>query len=212
MPRSPIGPFPPLSDRVRNESLTRCLAAAPDRGTVWLFTYGSLMWNPAFEPVETCVGTLAGHQRALNLWTAHARGTPEYPGLALGLATGNACRGLLYRLHPKRQAGDLATIWDREMYTGIYRPEWLPVDCDDGDPITALCFVTDTNHPQFAEPPTVDAAARLIARAAGKFGSCRDYLAETLKSLRELGIEEPALSDILDRVDRLLAQPDLSKS
>lgn len=205
MPRSPIGPFPPLSDTVRGESLTRILAAAPDRGAVWLFTYGSLMWNPAFEPAETRVGTLAGYQRALNLWTAHARGTPENPGLALGLATGKACRGLLYRLHPKRQADDLATIWDREMYTGIYRPEWLPVKCDKDGPVTAICFVTDTNHPQFAEPPTVDAAARLIARATGKFGSCRDYLAETLNSLQEIGIEEPALSEVLERVDRLLA-------
>jgi len=210
MPRFPIGPFPPLSDAIRRASLHRFFAASTDRDAVWLFTYGSLMWNPAFEPAETRVGTLAGYRRALNVWTAHARGTPEKPGLALGLAAGDLtagkeCRGLLYRLNSNRLDDDLAAIWDREMYTGIYRPEWLPVQCDAGGPVTAICFVTDTNHPQFAEPTTTDAAAHLIAQATGKFGSCREYLAETLKSLHQQGIEEPALSKILERVTELTA-------
>ena len=212
MPRFPVGPFPPLGDAVRGEKLNRFLAAAPDHGAVWLFTYGSLMWNPAFEPAESRVGTLDGYRRALNVWTAHARGTPTNPGLALGLAAGMECRGVLYRLAPNRQAEDLATIWEREMYTGIYQPKWFPVRCEDNDTIPAICFVTDANHPQFAEPTTIEEAARLIARATGKFGSCRDYLAETLNALRQFDIEEPALTEILDRVDRLLAQPDFPES
>ncbi len=207
MPSSVIGPFPPLSEIVRRETLDRILAAAPDRGSIWLFTYGSLMWNPGFEAAETRVGTLTGYRRALNVWTAHARGTPDRPGLALGLAIGGECRGILYRLAPDRQEDDLAAIWDREMYTGIYRPEWLAVNRDTGGPVTTICFVTDTSHPQFAAPTTTEAAARLVAQASGKFGSCRDYLAETLDSLHRLGIEEPALSAVLERTDQLLAAP-----
>jgi cation transport protein ChaC len=209
MQRFSVGPFPPLSDTIRSESLHRVLAAAPDPASIWLFTYGSLMWNPEFAPADTRVGTLDGYHRALNVWTAHARGTPDNPGLALGLAAGTECRGVLYRLNPNRRDGDLTSIWDREMYTGVYRPAWLRVRCAPQGAVTAICFITDTKHPQFAAPTTMDKAAQLIARASGKYGRCRDYLAETLKALRALGIEEPALSEILDRADRLPAPTDL---
>ena len=206
MPGLRIGPFPPLSEDLRTRSLRETLAAAPDRESIWLFTYGSLMWNPEFEPAESDFGMLAGYRRALNVWTAHARGTPENPGLALGLAVGGTCRGVLYRLDPSRENDDLPAIWNREMYTGVYRPEWLPVLGDRGETVEAIAFVTDPDHPQHAAPTEPDSAAALVARATGKYGSCRDYLARTLESLRRSGIEEPSLEKILRRADRLLAR------
>lgn len=209
MRRATIGPFAALSPAQRAESLQSVLAEAPDRRNFWLFAYGSLMWKPDFEPAERRPGTLKGCRRALNVWTALARGTPRHPGLALGLAPGGECRGMLLRVRRGGLEQDLAAVWDREMHTGVYRPAWRPVD-NGGESVTALCFVPDPGHPQFARVDNREQAARSIARAVGKFGSCRDYLAETLDALHGLGIAEPALSRLLVRVDQLSEADDRS--
>ena len=197
----PRGPFAGLPDAVRAESLRAFMAARPRRTETWVFAYGSLIWDPCFAHVERRPATLEGHRRAFNIWTALARGTPERPGLGLGLeAGGEGCRGVAYRMDPALEHEGLKALWRREMFTGIYRPRWLSVEAD-AKPVDAIVFVVAPGHPQHAGALDRDATAEIIARASGERGTCRDYLAETIRGLAEMGFDDGDLKDLLARVD-----------
>lgn len=176
---------------------------SPDED-IWLFAYGSLIWNPCFDYDRALPAVLPGHRRNFSIWTAHARGTPDRPGLGLALEPGDGdCTGRLFRIDRKSRDAGLWAIWRREMATGIYHAEWLPVQTDAGE-IRALCFVADLTHPQYAGNFSPGDAADIIARATGKFGSCADYLIETVSALTEMGHEDPELEALLALVnDRL---------
>jgi cation transport protein ChaC len=200
---APHGPFAPLPDAVRAESLRAFMAARPRRAETWVFAYGSLIWDPCFAHVECRPATLAGYRRGFNIWTALARGTPEIPGLGLGLEAGDeGCRGVAYRLDPALDPEGLRALWRREMFTGVYAPHWLTVDAD-GKPAEAIVFVVTPGHPQYAGALPRDATAEIIARARGQRGTCRDYLAHTVRALAEVGIDDGDLKDLLARVDAL---------
>lgn len=197
VPPDRFGPLAPLSPDALSRSMAETLAAAPAADALWLFAYGSLIWSPCFAPAETRPGVLQGYRRAFNLWTIHSRGTREKPGLALGLEPGGLepggrCGGVLFRISAETRSQDLQAIWEREMFSGVYRPCWLPVDIE-GGARPALCFVTEETHPQYAGAMTPEAAAAVIADAEGVFGACRDYLFDLLRTLESHGIREPDL-------------------
>ena len=195
------GPFTPLPEEDREESLCAFMATRPRRTETWVFAYGSLIWDPCFAHVERRAATLGGYRRAFNIWTALARGTPEVPGLGLGLeAGGEECRGVAYRLDPAGETEGLRALWRREMFTGVYEPRWLTVDAE-GTPVEAIVFVPVPGHPQYAGALTHDATVEIIARASGERGPCRDYLASTIRGLADLGIDDGDLEDLLARVD-----------
>lgn len=198
----PRYPVPPLSNSARAESLRATLAAAPSQSDIWVFAYGSLIWNPCFAVVDRRAVTLPTHRRAFNVWSMLARGTPDQPGLGLGLEPGGTCTGLAFRLDDASLSEDLAALWAREMHSGIYVPEWRTVTTDDS-PFTALCFVADPSHAQYAGALPDDDVAAVIAAAEGKFGSCRDYLASTVHALDAHGFADDALRSMLDRVEAL---------
>ena len=108
-------------------------------GGVWLFAYGSLMWNPLIEVAERRLGTAFGYHRRLCIWTDLGRGSPSRPGLMLALDRGGACRGLLLRVAPERLESELDLIWQREMLTSIYRVRWLRVRSETG-PVYAIAL------------------------------------------------------------------------
>lgn len=201
-PNTPRTPVPPLSDAARADSLRETLAAAPSQSEVWVFAYGSLIWDPCFTASDRRAVTLTSHRRAFNVWSMLARGTPEQPGLGLGLEPGGTCTGLAFLLNDTNLQTDLAALWAREMHSGIYVPEWLTVTADSG-PFTALCFVADTSHAQYAGVLQDDDVAAVIASAEGKFGSCRDYLASTVQALDAHGFPDAALQSMLDRVETI---------
>ncbi len=201
----PRYPVPPLSEAARADSLRATLAAAPTQSEIWVFAYGSLIWNPCFAAAEHRTTTLPTHRRAFNVWSMLARGTPDRPGLGLGLELGGTCSGLAFRLDDASLEIDLETLWAREMHSGIYVPEWLTVTADSG-PFTALCFVADPAHPQYAGPLPDDTVAAVIAAAVGKFGSCRDYLASTVHALAAHGFVDADLQTMLDLVDGIGAE------
>jgi cation transport protein ChaC len=185
-------PLPMLSDEERAENLRATMACAPDHGEVWVFGYGSLMWNPCFSYVERHTGTVRGHARRFCVLSARARGTPQIPGLGLGLERsedGN-CYGVVYRLAEHSLDADLQALWLREMTSGIYQPHWLPVATEHGE-VTALTFVVDRGHPQYAGNLSAQEKAAIIVAATGHYGPCREYLARTMQELAALGINEP---------------------
>jgi cation transport protein ChaC len=194
-------PFPFLTDAERAQSLRDTLANAPDGGEVWVFGYGSLMWNPAFTHVDRCVGTVHGYRRRFCVLSARARGTPENPGLGLGLQREDGeCRGIVYQLGGDGLNADLLALWNREMTSGIYQPHWLPVETPTGE-VTAIAFVVDRGHLQYAGDLSTDEQAAIIHRAAGTYGPSRDYLARTIRELTALGVSEPGFEVLLARVN-----------
>jgi cation transport protein ChaC len=205
-PVPPAGGFPVLSDADRRANLEATLSLAPDPDDLWVFAYGSLMWRPAFEPAAEAWAALPDHRRAFCFWTVVARGTPERPGLGLGLleAAGSRCTGSIQRVPRRGRDAALWALWQREMYSGIYAPSWVEVAVDGGTrPV--LAFVADPSHPQYAGPLEPEAQAAIIARATGKYGPCHEYLARTVESLEQLGVSEPELEALLARVRRHLA-------
>lgn len=199
---SPMNPAPPLPPGERAALLDRIVADAPDTERIRVFAYGSLLWKPEFEPERAQPCTLTGYRRAFNFWSVVSRGSPERPGLGLGLARGGSCDGVAYELRPETRDRDLQAIWEREMYVGIYEARWVTVETGMGT-WPAIAFVTDATHSHYAAEMSPDRTAEIIAGAAGENGPCRDYLASTVGALAAHGIRDTALSELLALVDGL---------
>lgn len=176
-------------------------APAQDAEGMWVFAYGSLMWRPDFDFVEARPARLAGYHRSLCILSILWRGTPERPGLVLGLDRGGSCLGRAFRVAPERAEAVRGALHAREMQTGCYVPKTLPVRLDDGRRVPAYAFVVDRGHPQYLRAADPAAAARLIRQGTGSAGTSRDYLAGTVEHLDALGIRESALHRLLKLVD-----------
>ena len=173
----------------------------------WVFGYGSLMWRPGFAFAEVLPGVLHGYQRRFCIYSHHYRGTPEQPGLVLGLApaAGGVCNGLAFCV----KAGDLAAVKayldERELVSYAYRAAWLPVQTPRAR-VSAYCFVADPAHPQYAGELAVERAAKIIVEARGRAGLNRDYLIETVRRLEKEGFRDDELHALLRRVERLTGE------
>ena len=200
-PRDRIGPFAPLDAGARARSLREALDAAPDRNDIWVFAYASLIWRPCFEANAARRLHLPGYRRTFCVWTVQARGRPECPGLGLGLeASGSGCDGIALQVPAARLMESLATLWAREMLTGVYLPRWLCGQRENGKAQTVLAFVADPRHPQYAGGLGDDERAACIASARGELGSCLEYLELSISALRAAGIADPCLDDMMARV------------
>jgi cation transport protein ChaC len=191
----------------RHASLQATLAARPEGGDgVWLFAYGSLIWNPTVEVTERRLARVHGWHRAFCLTARAGRGTPENPGLLLGLREGGACVGAALRLAEAGLEAELDVLWRREMITAAYRPRWLAIEAPDGGGFGhALAFTIDaTSHAYAGELDEAEVVARL-ATAGGLLGSCADYLFQTCAGLTALGIDDPAMERIAAAVRARLA-------
>ena len=182
------------------EASRRDMLAGRDlAGGVWLFAYGSLIWNPLIEVAERRLGTAYGYHRRLCIWTELGRGSRSRPGLMLALDRGGACRSLLLRVAPERIESELDLVWQREMLTSVYRPRWLRVRTAAG-PVDAIAFIVNRTHPRYAGRLADERILDAVAAAQGPLGRCADYLTETVASLRALGICEPGLAALNDRL------------
>ncbi len=196
-----------LSSEEREASLNKALARCQPGEDVWVFAYGSLMWNPAFEFAEAQPSSVEGWRRSFCFWTPLGRGTPELPGLMLALEGGGSCEGIAYRLAPDQVRSELAILWNREMLSGIYQARWVPTRLRDGRTVTAVTFVVDTAHCQYCGDLPMERAAHHIAFAEGRRGACRDYLTNTAEHARSLGIHDPYIEDLVQRVADLRGEP-----
>ena len=169
-------------------SVDATLAALPS-GDVWVFGYGSLIWNPLLHYAEKRGAKIYGAHRSFCLWSRVNRGTPEAPGLVLGLDKGGDCAGVVYRVERARAREELLLMWRREMSTGAYIPTWIKAGTPLGA-VRALCFVIDHRLPSYAGRLDPEIAAQTINSAAGLYGPCLDYFTNTAQGLREHGIHD----------------------
>ena len=161
---------------------------------LWIFAYGSLMWRPEFHPEEVRRARVFGFHRALCIYSHHYRGTPDRPGLVLGLDRGGSCIGLCFRIAAEVAAATLDAIRARELVTGVYEEITAPVRLDDGRRHRAITYVAKRTHPQYAGALPPAEVVRLVGQGVGTAGTDMDYVRNTDAHLRRLGIVDPVLS------------------
>lgn len=195
---------PLLSEETLRTSMERTLAQSPgdaDPAGVWLFAYGSLLWNPCVELDRRASARLYGYHRDFRLKLTYGRGTPDAPGLMLGLVPGGSCRGVAVRVPVASLRDELALVWRRELLTGVYVPRWLRVHTPGGDrPVVA--FTVDRSHPCYCGRLSDAETVRLMATGHGLLGSAMDYLESTVDHLDAEGIHDRRLHHLRARVRR----------
>ena len=197
-----LGTITPRSEEERAASRAGLLAGMAPDDDVWIFGYGSLMWNPAFHYLERHPATVHGWHRSFCLWTPLGRGSPDNPGLVLGLDRGGSCRGVVYRIAGKDRDEELTLLWRREMVADGYRPRWARVRCGAGA-VRAIIWTINHDCDRYAGKLSVEQVARSLATAVGQLGPARDYLENTVAHLDELGAAENLLHEILRRIRAL---------
>ncbi|MDH3714606.1 MAG: gamma-glutamylcyclotransferase [Gammaproteobacteria bacterium] len=189
------------AERLRSRAEILAARACPDTD-VWVFAYGSLMWNPTIHYTEQRAAKVYGYHRRFCLNVPVGRGTREQPGLLLGLDRGGACRGIVFRIAAAEVERELDILWARELVADGYRPVWVRARAESALQ-RAITFVIDRSLPTYAGRLPLEDTAQRIASAAGALGSCADYLEETVAHLHQSGIHDPAMRAILQRVREL---------
>ncbi|UOD51137.1 gamma-glutamylcyclotransferase [Orrella daihaiensis] len=193
-----------LTDDQRHASMRQALAGWSGDTDLWIYAYGSLIWNPEFDFREQRLSTLRGHHRALCLWSRVNRGTPQTPGLVFGLDRGGSCRGVTFRIPASTVPTTFEALWRREMATGAYHPRWLRCETDSG-PVKALAFVIDRSNPGYVRGLLDHQTVEIVCRASGSYGPCIDYVVQTHQALSAAGIEDKKLARLAIRLQERLA-------
>ena len=163
---------------------------------IWVFGYGSLMWRPGFPYQERGPARVRGYHRSLCVYSHVHRGTPQQPGLVLGLDRGGACRGIAFRVSASDAADVIAYLRAREQATMVYLERQLTADLPDGRRVRALSYVVDPNHEQYAGKLPVEDVVRLVRHGVGVSGANPDYVISTYRHLVEIGVADPLLATI----------------
>lgn len=168
---------------------------------MWVFGYGSLIWNPEFPVAERRLARLAGWRRSFCMRSVHHRGSEADPGLVLALdrAEGEACDGVAFRVEAGAEEATLAALRARELVSSAYREEWLEVEAGAAR-LRALAYVIEREHVQYCGGLPLEEQARIIAKATGGRGLNRDYLFATAAHLSDLGLADPDLEWLAARV------------
>jgi glutathione-specific gamma-glutamylcyclotransferase len=167
---------------------------------LWVFGYGSLMWRPGFDFIEQVPARLIGEHRALCVYSFDHRGTPEKPGLVLGLDRGGACRGIAFRVAAKHRAATVDYLRGREQTTHVYREVmrsvWLENEARER--VSAMAYVVDRGHVQYAGRLTLAEQVRYVRQGHGRSGNNRDYVLSTVKSIEAQGLRDQQLHQLAE--------------
>jgi len=166
-----------------------------------VFAYGSLMWRPDFSFIDLQPATLYGYHRAFCITSTHYRGSDVHPGLVLGLDRGGQCVGRLYRVSSLDAEKAADYLHRREMVSGVYIPRLVNVRISGSKDVSALTFIADREHPQYAGKLTIEEIVTKIRDASGIAGPNIDYLRNTVQHLDEMGIGDCSLHRILRMID-----------
>jgi len=201
------GGVPFMSEEARRASLKAIRASVPVGEDAWVFGYGSLMWNPAINVVDSRKAHVRGYHRTFCLTLSVGRGVPDKPGLMLGIDRGGSCTGVAHRITADEVESELSILWLREMLSGAYEPRWVNADVDGHSRTRVLTFVINRSHPRYEGTLSEADVARRIAHAEGVLGTNRDYLYRTVKHLAELGIDDGPLRSLERRVRESANEP-----
>jgi len=168
------------------------------KGDLWVFGYGSLMWRPGFEFLEHVPARLIGEHRALCVYSFDHRGTPEKPGLVLGLDRGGACRGIAFRVAVRHRNDTVQYLRSREQTTNVYREVmrsvWLENEARQR--VSALAYVVDRGHVQYAGRLSLAEQLRHVQQGHGRSGNNRDYVLSTVMSIEAQGFRDQPLHQL----------------
>ena len=164
---------------------------------LWVFGYGSLMWRPGFEVIEAKPATMFGVHRALCIYSWVHRGTRESPGLVLGLDVGGSCRGMAFRVAADNRQDVIDYLRARELVTHVYKEVERAIVLAGGQRVTAVTYVVDRNHEQYAGKLPHEKLARQVHGAVGQSGKNEEYILNTVQHLRELGIHDARLERLV---------------
>ncbi len=176
---------------------------ALDMDEFWVFGYGSLMWNPGFAYVERAEALIFGYRRSLCVHSWVHRGTEANPGLVLGLDRGGSCRGMAFHIAPESKVEVLDYLRERELVTNVYLERMLPIRLAGGRRVTAIAYVVDRSHRQYAGALDAIAAAHIVNAARGQSGPNDAYVFNTLAHLRDMGIRDHWLEEVSGEIERL---------
>ena len=163
------------------------------RSSLWVFGYGSLIWNPGFDYEEKHITHLYGLHRQLCIYSHHHRGTPQKPGLVMGLVPGGACKGMAFKVPKNSMEKAVMYLLEREMVTGVYCPAWVKFRIA-GEVKSALTFKVRRNHIQYAGPLSFERMQECVLQGRGKSGTCLEYVLNTHRHLEEMGIRDKTLA------------------
>jgi cation transport protein ChaC len=177
------------------------LSLTPDlRGDLWVFGYGSLIWLPGFEFVARRKALVMGWRRRLCIYSHHYRGTPDQPGLVLGLDEGGSCEGVAYRVDDSHRDETIKYLRDRELVTNVYIEHEVRARLADGESVRAVTYVADRLHGQYAAPMQRERLLAMVRQGVGRSGDNTEYVLNTWDHLHELGIADPELEWLAERL------------
>ncbi len=198
------GPFEALTHEEREESRRHFLsnAAIPEEG-LWVFGYGSLLWNPAFHFIRSEKARLYGFRRHFCLHLTMGRGSPEKPGVMLALDNGGSSNGKALLIEPSKIESETQILWMREMLSGAYLPRLGSLQLASGRKVKALTFVVNKNHSRYRPHLSDEEVLTRIQQGNGYLGSCRDYFDNTVAHLDEINVRDQYLHRLKQKLDEI---------
>jgi cation transport protein ChaC len=172
-----------------------------DDGDFWVFGYGSLMWRPGFDFLDSALAWVHGYHRSLCIFSHVHRGTPERPGLVLGLDYGGSCQGVAFRVAAKAREATLAYLRERELVTSVYQEKTVGLRFSEGGTARAIAYIADRSHRQYAGRLPLEEVTRLVASGVGVYGDNPAYVRNTYEHLLQLDIHDDALAKVVRKLD-----------
>lgn len=191
-----------ISEEAREASRKDILDQHVPGQSLWVFGYGSLMWNPAIHVSESLPARLEGYSRRFAMRLAFGRAMPDKPGLMLCLVPGGECHGIAHRIAPDSVESETRILWMREMLSGAYTPTWVDLDLG-ASHVRGIAFIINQSHPRYAPDIALEEKAARIAIAEGHLGSNRDYLFRTASALADAGLNDEYIIELAERVRTL---------
>lgn len=172
---------------------------------LWVFGYGSLLWNPGFTPAESVVAQLSGYHRSFCMWSIHHRGSEDDPGLVLALdvSEGAECDGVAFRVADDEADSVLAMLRERELISSAYYEDMVELRLEDGREVLALAYIINQDHIQYCGDLTLERQAEVIAHAVGGRGPNTEYLYNTAAHLAQMGVSDADMEWLVSRVQEL---------
>ncbi|MGJ8529249.1 gamma-glutamylcyclotransferase [Maritalea sp.] len=193
------------TDERREEIRRRALRDYPSED-LWVFAYGSLMWDPAFVFSEVRRAHVPAFERRFILKDVMGgRGMPDNPGLMAALDHGAGCDGLVFRIPHDIIDVETEILWRRELVAPTYLPKFVTANVGDSS-VNALTFVADHHAAQICTDITLDEQVQFLTEGHGILGTSMEYLTNIVAQFDALGIVDEDCSALLAAAQELMGR------